>query len=88
MNLIWRYIAAGNLDAANGVESAIYQAFDLLSQMPNAGHLRTDLTDRPLRFWPANPHKKYLIVYNPEVHPIRIVRVLHAALDAKARLLK
>jgi plasmid stabilization system protein ParE len=36
LNRIWQYIAAGNLDAANDVVSAIYYAFDLLSKMPNA----------------------------------------------------
>jgi antitoxin ParD1/3/4/toxin ParE1/3/4 len=88
LGLIWRYIAADNLNAANDVESAIYQAFDVLSKMPQAGHRRRDLTDRPLRFWPANPHKNYLIVYNAEVKPVRVIRVLHTALDARSHLLK
>jgi plasmid stabilization system protein ParE len=84
--LIWQHIAADSLDVANDVEAAIIRAFDLLSKMPNAGHRRGDLTDRPLRFWQANPHKNYLIVYQAEVRPIRIIRILHAALDARSRL--
>ncbi len=66
----------------------MYQAFDLLSKMPNTGHRRSDLTDRPLRFWLPNPYKNYLIVYDAETRPIRIIRVLHAALDAKSLLSK
>jgi plasmid stabilization system protein ParE len=86
--VIWRYIAADSTGAADSVEAAIYQAFDLLSLMPNTGHRRRDLTDRPLRFWLPNPYKNYLIVYDAEARPIRIVRVLHASLDAKPLLSK
>lgn len=88
LGLIWRYIATDSPDAADDVEAAIYHAFDLLSRMPNVGHRRSDLTDRPLRFWTANPHKNYLVVYDAEARPIRVIRVLHAALDAKLLLLK
>lgn len=87
LGLIWRYIAADSINAADDVEAAIYQAFDLLARMPNVGHRRRDLTDRPLRFWTANPHKNYMVVYSAETQPIRIIRVLHAALDARVRLL-
>jgi plasmid stabilization system protein ParE len=84
--LIWRYIAEDSLDAADDVEAAIYRAFDSLSSTPNAGHRRKDLTDRSLRFWSANPDKNYLVVYDAEKCPVRIIRILHAALDAKAIL--
>jgi plasmid stabilization system protein ParE len=88
LGLIWRYIAADSIDVADNVEATIYQAFDLLARMPNVGHRRRDLTNRPLRFWAANPHKNYLVVYDGETRPIRIIRVLHAALDARVLLLK
>jgi plasmid stabilization system protein ParE len=88
LGVFWRYIAADNTGAADSVEAAMYQAFDLLSKMPNTGHRRRDLTDRPLRFWLPNPYKTYLIVYDAEIRPIRIIRVLHAALDAKSLLSK
>ncbi|MEI9979358.1 MAG: type II toxin-antitoxin system RelE/ParE family toxin [Edaphobacter sp.] len=83
---IWQYIAADNPRAADDVEAAIYRAFDLLSNIPSAGHWRRDLTVRPLRFWPANPYENYLIIYDPQARPIRIIRVVHAALDAKLLL--
>jgi plasmid stabilization system protein ParE len=83
---IWQYIAADNARAANDVEAAIYRAFDLLSNIPSAGHWRRDLTDRPLRFWPANPYRNYLIIYDARARPIRIIRVVNAALDTKLLL--
>jgi plasmid stabilization system protein ParE len=86
LSLIWRYIAGDSLNSADDVEAAIYRAFDSLSSTPNAGHRRKDLTDRSLRFWPANPYKNYLVVYDAEKRPVRIIRILHAALDAKTVL--
>lgn len=39
-----------------------------------AGHVREDLTERPVKFWPLF---SYLIVYDPAKKPVEIVRVLH-----------
>ena len=44
----------------------------------DAGHVREDLTNRPLKFWAVF---SYLIVYTPSSRPIRVVRVLHGAQD-------
>ena len=49
-----------------------------LGQNPGAGHVREDLTDDAVKFWPVF---SYLIVYDPEKRPVEIVRVLHGALD-------
>ena len=35
----------------------------LLGSQPGIGHLREDLTRRPVKFWPVY---SYLIVYDPE----------------------
>jgi plasmid stabilization system protein ParE len=86
--MIWQHIAADSVDSANDVEAAIYQALDSLPTMPNAGHRRKDLTDRSLRFWAANPHRNYLVVYDAETRPVRVIRILHAALDVKTLLQK
>lgn len=59
---IWSYIAGDSQDAANRVEEAIYVACAQLAESPLAGHLRSDLTARALRFWPALPYRNYLIV--------------------------
>ena len=48
------------------------------------GHLRTDLAQEPLRFWPVY---SYLIIYRPDAEPLEIVRVLHGARDVAQLLL-
>jgi plasmid stabilization system protein ParE len=83
---IWAYVARDNPDAANHVEQAIYLACDLLAESPLAGRTRGDLTPLPLRFWLVLPHKNYLIVYDPNEEPLRIIRVVHAARDLPAIL--
>ncbi len=52
----------------------IRSALVLLGSEPGIGHVRQDLTDRPLKFWLVY---SYLIVYDPETKPIQIIRVLH-----------
>jgi antitoxin ParD1/3/4/toxin ParE1/3/4 len=49
-----------------------------LAQMPGLGHLREELSDEPVRFFPVY---SYLIIYRPETDPLEIVRVLHGARD-------
>jgi toxin ParE1/3/4 len=56
-------------------------AMDLLARMPGIGHARHDLTDENVRFWSVYSH---LVVYEHEVRPIRIVRVLHGARDLES----
>jgi antitoxin ParD1/3/4 len=41
------------------------------------GHIRPDLTTRPLRFWTLTRYSKYIVVYRPERAPIQIIAVLH-----------
>jgi antitoxin ParD1/3/4/toxin ParE1/3/4 len=61
----------------------ITAAFRLLASHPEAGHLRSDLTPLPVKFWPVF---SYLIVYNPGARPLAIVRVLHGRQDVAAIL--
>lgn len=76
---IWSYIAGDDLDAANGVEEAIYAACSFLVNTPLAGRIREDLTALPLRFWLVQPYRKYWIVYDPGAKPLQVIRILHAA---------
>jgi len=78
LNDIWDYIARDDLDAADRVVNEIYDAILLISSIPRIGHLREDLTDEPLRFWPV---RRYLIVYRSESEPLEIVRILSAYQD-------
>ena len=78
---ILNYISAENPAAANRVETFILESCDLLANTPFAGHLRRDLTDRPVRFWAVPRYPNYLIVYDPASNPLTIIRIVHAARD-------
>ena len=71
---IWQYISRGSEDAANRVQSEFYEMFGALARMPWQGHRRKDLRLRPVLFFRVY---SYLIVYQPDVDPVRIVAVLH-----------
>jgi len=71
---IWRFIADDNIEAANRVETEIWDAFAELAKFPEMGHQRPAMTSRPLRFWLV---RAYLIAYAPDERPLLIVAVLH-----------
>jgi plasmid stabilization system protein ParE len=50
---IWEYIAADNPAAADRVLEEIQEAIRALIPFPQAGHSRSDLTSRPIRFRPV-----------------------------------
>lgn len=77
---ISRFIRRDNPRAADRILLEFHHAMRRLARMPELGHLRQDLADEPLRFWPI---RSYLIVYRAETRPIQIVRVLHAARDVR-----
>ena len=58
----------------------IRAALKLLGKEPGAGHIREDLTGRPVKFWPVY---SYMIVYDPETSPIQILRILHGMRDVE-----
>ncbi len=61
----------------------IKEAIEFLSRAPGAGHLREDLTDRPIKFWPVF---SYLIIYDPATRPVEILRVVHGNRDIASLL--
>jgi toxin ParE1/3/4 len=71
---IWEFIAADNLAAAERVRQEILDAIRLLTQFPFQGHIRPDITRRPLRFRVV---REYLIAYAPERKPLFVVGVIH-----------
>ena len=81
---IWDYIARDNVSAADRVTEEIKEAVEMLVRNPELGHIRKDLTSMLVRYWPIY---SYLIVYDPAVKPIEIVRVLSGYRDL-AKLLK
>jgi toxin ParE1/3/4 len=61
----------------------IKDAFVFLSRTPGTGHLREDLTDDAVKFWPVI---SYLIVYDPATRPIEILRIIHGSREVSAIL--
>ena len=81
---IWIYVAGDNLAAADKLEADIYKACEVLAGNPRLGHKRADLTDEPVLFWPVRG--QYLVIYQRETQPLKIVRILHGARDASSHL--
>ena len=79
LRTIWSYIALDNVEAADRVEDAIYDACEFLAKAPLRGHSRADLTKLPVRFWTVVRSPKYVIVYDPADKPLKIIRILHGA---------
>ena len=75
---IWAYIAEDSVKAVGKVRLGLFDACKLLAENPAIGHLREDLTDQPVLFWPVG---SYLIIYDPRADPLAIVRVVHGARD-------
>jgi plasmid stabilization system protein ParE len=71
---IWGYIAADNPAAADRILEEIHEAISDLVPFPQAGHSRSDLTSRPLRF---HPIRDFLIVYAPDEKPLVVLAILH-----------
>lgn len=70
------FVAEESVDAALRVLDALEEAFRRLAEMPEIGHLREDLTERPVKFWSVF---SYLIVYDPASRPLTVLAVLHGA---------
>lgn len=73
---IWSYIAADNVKAARKVRMSLLDACQRLAENPRIGHVREDLTDQAVLFWPVG---SYLIICDPQSKPLSIVRVVHGA---------
>jgi len=81
---IWSHIAQDGVDLANRIDAEFRELFSSLAEMPGQGHTRKDLTKQPVLFFPLY---SYLVVYQPDVQPIRIVAVVRGRRDVK-RILK
>jgi plasmid stabilization system protein ParE len=83
---VWSHIAQDSVESADRVEVELYKACTFLASRPHAGHFRSDLTTRSVRFWTVPRFVRYIIVYDPKPHPLRILRILHGARDLGAEL--
>jgi antitoxin ParD1/3/4/toxin ParE1/3/4 len=80
---IAEFIRRDSPSAARRVVESLREAMVKLAGMPEMGHVREDLAQASLRFWPVY---SYLIVYLPESRPLQILRVLHGARDVRSLL--
>jgi plasmid stabilization system protein ParE len=71
----------GSVNYLKFFKTVIRLAFDEnigLADYPDIGHLRDNLTDKPVKFWTFKWH--YLIIYKP-ISPVEVVRVLSGYRD-------
>jgi|SRR6266567_2898593 len=74
----------GGFRAARYVVGSLVNGFRTLAKAPGQGHRRDDLTKREhLRFWAVF---SYLIVYQIEKKPLRIIAILHGNRDVEQLL--
>ncbi len=82
---IVQYIALeSSVDRAIDVYHKFREAFRTLGDMPGMGHFREDLLSGRYKFWSVY---SYVIVYEWDVSPIRIIGVVHGARDLGAFLI-
>ena len=74
---IWSYVASDNVEAAERVETAIYDACSFVAQAPLSGQMRKNLTNSPVRFWTVQRFPNYVLVYRPDTSPLQVIRILH-----------
>jgi antitoxin ParD1/3/4/toxin ParE1/3/4 len=77
---IWLRIADDSLDLADRIEGEFHELFATLGRMPRLGHTRADLTNRPVLFFGLY---SFLVVYDPDSKPIRIMAVLRGRRNVK-----
>lgn len=75
---VWDFIATDSANAADKFLDELFDAFEKLAEWPRQGHVRTDLTERDVLFWPVG---SYLVVYRADRKPLEIVAILHGARD-------
>jgi plasmid stabilization system protein ParE len=81
---IWRWIARDSVELADRIDNEFRELFVSLGRVPGQGHVRRDLTARPVLFCPLY---SFLVIYQADVKPIRIMAVLRGRRDVK-RILK
>ena len=78
---VWNYVAErSSAEMADRIQRSILEKILFLAARPQAGHTRTDLTDKPVKFFPIYA---YLVVYRPETNPLQIVSIIHGYQDVK-----
>jgi toxin ParE1/3/4 len=75
-----RWITKDNPTAARGLRNAVVKAVDRIGTHPEAGMVRPELADEPVRFMTLTGYP-YVIVYDSSLRPPLVLRLLHGARD-------
>ncbi len=70
---IWQRIAHDDVALANRIDAEFHQLFESLARMPGQGHVRRDLTSRPVRFISLY---SFLVIYQANGETLRIMAIL------------
>jgi toxin ParE1/3/4 len=76
---IWRYVWEHAPNAADELVAKAYRAFDLLTDNPGMGKVRTELRGEPRSF--PMTGSPYVVFYRPSSDGVLILRVIHASRD-------
>ena len=74
------WIAEDSPAAAKDFRLAVDRALSMLASHPEAGRVRLELTNLPVRFMPMRQFP-YVLIYEPNPRPPSVVRILHGARD-------
>lgn len=86
VDVVHAHICADNPEAAERVQEAIFDGFDLLARNPTLGRRRHFRCHQNIRSWVVTEFTNYLIFYRelPDDSGVEILRVLHGARDLDA----
>jgi plasmid stabilization system protein ParE len=84
LDTLWDYyFERGGTRLADRILAEIFDAIARLIDHPGLGHLRLDLTDKPLRFYRVY---SIFLIYDPASSPLYTARVYHTAQDVRKHL--
>ena len=77
---IWRQIARDSVSLADRIENEIHEVFEALGRMPSIGHVRRDITKQRVLLFPVY---SFLVVYERDERPVRILAVVRGKRDLR-----
>lgn len=83
----YRYIAEEELSPTEArlVYERIVDTLEMLSQFPEIGQYRPDITAHSVKVFPV-PRTRYLVFYEPQSQPVFIARVLSSSMNLTSLL--
>lgn len=80
---ILSYIGQERPIVARSIAQKFREAFELLSENPNIGHMRSHITNKNLRFWQVY---HYSIIYEVQQHTVYVVHIISNQRDIEQLL--